>query len=195
MEGYEDFQEFDFAIKNPEKYEWLTENGITVAEFEAMDAETKEEYNYAFRYPEKYEFLKENGVSYSDFRVFDDDTKDAYDWAFKNPDKFKMSKVITEDFGEFYSYKKAMNEFDAKDENGETVSGLKKQRVADYISSLDLEYGRKLLLFKSQYPSDDSYNKEIVEYLDGRSDISYEEMVSILSSLGFRVNGNTVSWD
>ena len=195
MEGFEDFEEFDFAVKNPEKYEWLTENGITVAEYEAMDKDTKEEYNYAFRNPEKYEFLKEIGVSYSDFAASDDVTKEGYDWAFKNPDKYKMSQAITEDFGEFYSYKKAMNEFDAKDENGETVSGLKKQRVADYISSLDIEYGRKLLLFKSQYPSDDSYNKEIVEYLDSRSDISYEDMVTILSSLGFRVNGNTVSWD
>lgn len=195
MEDFEDFEEFDFAVKNPEKYEWLTENGITVAEYEAMDKDTKEEYNYAFRNPEKYEFLKEIGVSYSDFAASDDVTKEGYDWAFKNPDKYKMSQAITEDFGEFYSYKKAMNEFDAKDENGETVSGLKKQRVADYISSLDIEYGRKLLLFKSQYPSDDSYNKEIVEYLDSRSDISYEVMVTILSSLGFRVNGNTVSWD
>ena len=156
---------------------------------------TPDEYNYSTKYPEKYNFLKDNGVSYSDFKDFDEDTKDAYDWAFKNPDKFKMSQAITDDFGEFYQYKKAMGEFDAKDAYGNSVSGLKKERVAAYISGLDLEYGRKLLLFKSQYPSDDSYNREIIEYLDSRSDVSYEDMVTILTSLGFKVNGNTVTWD
>ena len=172
--------------------EYYKENPIKGAIEKDMSVD---EYNYSTKYPEKYNFLKDNGVSYSEFVSFDDDTKDAYEWAYKNPDKFKMAQAITDDFGEFYQYKKAMGEFDAKDAYGNSVSGLKKERVAAYISGLDLEYGRKLLLFKSQYPSDDSYNREIIEYLDSRSDISYEEMVTILTSLGFRVNGNTVTWD
>ena len=196
MDGYENFQEFDFAVKNPEKYEWLTENGITVSEFEAMDKDAKDEINYAFRYPEKYEFLKEIGVSYSDFKGFDDDTKDAYDWAFKNPDKLKVASAIAGDFVAYRSYAKDLNDISAdKDSDGKSISGSRKEKVAAYISGLDLEYGNKLLLFKSEYPADDSYNREIIEYLDSRSDISYEDMVTILTELGFKVNGNTVTWD
>jgi hypothetical protein len=36
---------------------------------------------------------------------------------------------------------------------------------------------------------------EIIEYLDNREDIAYEEMVTILTELGFKVNGNNVYWD
>jgi hypothetical protein len=197
MGNYGDFQEFDFATKNPEKYDWLTENGITVAEYESMDSDTKEEYDYAFRYPEKYEFLKESGISYSDFKGFDDETKDAYDWAFKNPDKQQLVKAVTGgDIVTYRQYASALYDIKAdKDANGKTISGSRKNKVADYINGLDIGYGEKIILFKSEYPSDDSYNNEIIEYLDSRADISYEEMVAILTELGFKVNGNTVTWD
>ena len=83
----------------------------------------------------------------------------------------------------------------AKDENGETVSGLKKKRVREYIDSLDIDDGAKLILFKAQgYKTSDEENIAIVEYMDSREDISYEEMVEILTELGFTVNGSDVSW-
>lgn len=85
-----------------------------------------------------------------------------------------------------------------KDENGNTVTGSKKKKVAAYLNDLDdLEYGEKIILYRSLYTGDDTYNGEIVEYLNKREDISYDQMVEILVALGFRISedGKSVYWD
>ena len=193
---YSGFEEFDFANKNPEKYTYFTENGISYEAYASADEDLKRTYTWAYEYPEKHEFLKEQGISLEDYSGFDDETKDAYSWAFNNPEKYKVSQVVTNDFLKYYQYKNEINDFDAKDSNGNTVSGLKKERVTNYINGLDLEYGQKIILFKSQYKTDDTYNYDIIEYLNGRDDISYEEEVAILKELGFSVSSDgTVTWD
>ena len=61
---------------------------------------------------------------------------------------------------------------------------------------MNADYGAKIILYKSEYPSDDTYNNEIVEYLNSRNDISYPEMVTILTELGFIVEADgTVRWE
>jgi hypothetical protein len=50
-------------------------------------------------------------------------------------------------------------------------------------------------LFKSEYKADDSMNMDIIEYLDSREDIDYDQMVTILRELDFTVEGNNVYWD
>jgi hypothetical protein len=60
---------------------------------------------------------------------------------------------------------------------------------------MDIDYGQKLILFKYEYPSTDTYNYEIIEYLNSRDDISYSEMKTILIELGFTVDANgNISW-
>ena len=51
-----------------------------------------------------------------------------------------------------------------------------------------------MLLFKSEYPADDSYNMEILEWLDSQ-DIPFDEVKIILEELGFKVYNGTVTWD
>ena len=77
----------------------------------------------------------------------------------------------------------------------ETYNFNRKEKVAEYINNLDADYGEKIILFKSEYNADDTYNYEIIDYLNNREDISYEEMVAILKELGFTVKGDTVTWD
>ena len=161
MGGYTDFNEYDFATKNPEKYEWLKANGITVAEYEASDKETKEEYDFAYEYPERYAIAKSVG-GYSSYKTY---SSDLYD--------------IKAD----------------KDENGKSISGSRKEKVIDYINNMDADYGQKIILFKNEYPADDTYNNDIIEYLNERDDISFDEMVTILKELGFTVKGDQVYWD
>jgi hypothetical protein len=60
---------------------------------------------------------------------------------------------------------------------------------------MSADYYTKIILFKSEYPSDDTYNGEIIEYINGRSDISYDEKLAIYSELGFRVANGYVYWD
>jgi len=155
-----------------------------------------EEFDFAEKNPEKYNFLKSIGVSYSQYENADDDTKDAYSWAYNNPDKYTMSKAISNDVVVYRKYTKALNDIKAdKDSDGKSISGSRKKKVAEYLNSLDAEYGAKIILFKSEYPSDHTYNRDIIEYLDNREDISYEEMVIILQELGFKVDANgNVRW-
>ena len=64
-----------------------------------------------------------------------------------------------------------------------------------YINSLDAEYGEKLVLFKSLYPADDTYNEKIVQYLNGRKDLTAAEKKKILKELDFTVQADgTVTW-
>ena len=61
-----------------------------------------------------------------------------------------------------------------------------------------MDYGQKAILYRSQYDAQkdkDEYNEDIVNYLNGRSDISYEDMVTILESLDMQVlSDGTVIW-
>ena len=161
-----------------------------------------EEFDWYTKNTEKYTFLQKHGISYKDYKS-DEDTKDyydsAYEWYNNNPEKVTVSEVISEDFMTYYQYKTDISQFDAKDANGETVSGLKKERVTNYINGLDLDYGQKLILFKSYY--DSKADKEecvygIVEYLNNRADVSYEEMKTILEEIGYKVDSQgNIYWD
>lgn len=165
LEGYEnfaDFEEFDFANKNPEKYEFLQSQGITVSEYQS----------------------------------FDENTKAAYNWAAQYPEKYQVSRAVTNDVVKYKSYSKALSGIESdKDKNGKTISGSRKKKVVEYINGLDLDYGQKIILLKSEYASEDRYNRDIVEYLNDRDDISRSEMETILQELGFTVLADgTVKW-
>ena len=195
---YPNFHEFDWAEQNEEKYAFLQDHGMSYADYEKLDEDSKKAYTWAYNNPEKYAFVKEQGLSATEYYSLDDDTKDAYGWAYNNPEKFTVSKAISNDFLTYYQYKTDLSKLNAKDENGETVSGLKKERVIDYINNLDIDYGQKIILFRSMYDGkadQEAYNADIVDYLNSRDDISYEEMVAILKELGFTVHSDgTVTW-
>ncbi len=121
---------------------------------------------------------------------------EEYDYAQSNPGKYAVSKAVASGLEEYKKYSSELGAIESdKDKNGKTVSGSRKEKVVKYINDLDLDYGQKIILYRSQYKSDNTYNYEIVDYLNGRDDISYETMVAILKELGFTVKGNTVTWD
>jgi len=147
-----------------------------------------DEFDFSVKNPEKYQFLQSNNISYDEYSS----SKDAYDWFYKNPDKYPVAKAITSDVSVYREYVKAINEIEGeKDGKGNTISGSVKANVESYIfNELDIDYGQKALLFKSKYPKDDTYNYDIIEYLDSRDDVSYEDMVDILNVLGFTVGND-----
>lgn len=157
---------------------------------------TPEEYGFYNDNPEKYDFLKNLNVSYADYSSFDEDTKEAYNWAYNNPEGYAVSKAVTNDIVEYKQYTKALNDLKAdKDASGKTISGSRKDKVLEYVGSLDLELGQKLILMKSEYPSDDNWNYEIIDYINSRADLGYEDAVAILKKLGFNVSSNgTITW-
>ena len=185
--NYSSFEEFDFAKKNPEKYSFLKENGVSVEQYNGFDEKTKDVYSWAFDNPERYQFLRSQGVTLHAYRDFDKETREAYGWAYENPDSISLAKTV----GGIVEYNRiaaGWKDLDAKDEFGNSVSGLKKQRVYDYIYSLDIPEAEKHILFKSRYTSDDSHNYEIIDYLNSRADITYDEMIEILKKLKFEVD-------
>ncbi len=161
-DAFEDFEEFDFAIKNPEKYE----------------------------------FLQKNGISYNDYKNADEKGKNAYTWASKNPGGYAVSRVVTEDVVEYRKYVSELNQLTAdKDENGKPINGSVKAKTVEYINNLPLNYGQRMILFKSVYPGDDTYNYEIVEYLNGQENLTYGDIAEILTELEFTVQQDgTVTW-
>jgi hypothetical protein len=83
-----------------------------------------------------------------------------------------------------------------KDTKGKSISGSRKKKVIEYINGLDADIGEKMILFKSEYNADDTYNYEIIDYLNNIADISYEDMETILKELGFKVDSKgNVTWD
>lgn len=155
---FEGYEEFDFYTKNKEKYEFLKENNISYEEYQATD-EAKENYD------------------------------DIYSWYKNNPDKVAVSKAVTSDVVSYKGWTKELYDIRAdKDSNGKSISGTAKEKKIDYINGLDIDYGAKLVLFKSQYKADDTYNSEIIDYLNEREDISAKERKTILKELGFTVD-------
>ena len=183
--------EFTNAKKDGEPY--YKENIIKGAIENDMPLKEFDFYN---EYPEKYNFLQKNNVSYKEYSK-DEDTREAYNWAFSNPEKYTLSKAISKDLVAYRGITKGLYNIRAdKDSNGKTIIGSAKAKKLDYINKLDIDYGEKLVLFKSQYNSDDTYNYEIIDYLNSREDITYEEQESILKQLGFTVTADgNVYWN
>ena len=134
----------------------------------------------------------ELGISASDYWS----NKEEYDYAYDSPEKYAIAKSV----GGYTAYRTYASElYDIKadkDESGKSISGSRKEKVVEYINNLDADYGEKIILFKSQYTADDTYNYEIIDYLNGREDISYAEMETILKALGFTVKADgTITWD
>ena len=154
-----------------------------------------EEFDFAVKKPGMYKFLKDNGVTVFEYLASDKDTKEAYTWAYNNPERYTMSKAIASDVAVYRQYARELNDITADRENGVPISGSRKDKVIEYINGLNADYGQKIILFKSEYEADDTYNAEIVEYLNSRSDISFDESVAILRELGFTVLADgTVRW-
>ena len=152
-----------------------------------------EEFDMATRYPEKYAVLKESGISVSEYKKELEKSAmiytDAYSWAADNPGKYALSKAITNDVTEYKKYTSELNELKAdKDRSGNAISGTAKAKKVAYINGLDIDYGKKLVLYKSLYPSDKTYDRQLLEYLGGRDDLSADDLLIILEELGFKVS-------
>jgi hypothetical protein len=82
-----------------------------------------------------------------------------------------------------------------KDKNGNPINGSRKKKVKEYIYGLDIPEIEKHILFKTQYPYTNTYNYQIVEYLDKNDNISYDSFFKILDELGYKVDSNKrVTW-
>ena len=109
--------------------------------------------------------------------------------------KDKFSNYATDlgfDADTYLEYK--AQDFSAdKDRNGKSISGSKKRKVFDYINSMDVPYEQKLILAKSEYNSFNDNNYEIIEYIENTG-MDYDERIELYKALGFKVDGDSISW-
>lgn len=191
-------EEYTWQYKNPEKYQWLTDvKGISYDYYANADDDTQHAINWEYQYQEKAAWLETQGMTAKEYVTADDATQSAYSWAYKYPELYTLSKAISTDVVEYRKIWSGMSDVTGVDADGDgkTDSGSRKKNVISYINGLDLEYGEKIVLFKSEYPSDDTYNYDIIDYLNSREDISYSEMETILKKLGFEVDSQgNISW-
>ena len=211
LTGYEDFgdfEEFDYAVKNPEKYKIAEQVGGFEAYMEYQEGMK------GMKLAEKADYIA--GLDLSDAQKNalingETDRKEPIDMTGYDPSVYSSFEEFefAKDSPETYAVAKAVGGYDAykgysselydikadKDQYGKSISGSRKAKVLDYINNLDADYYTKIILWKSEYTSDDSYNYEIIEYLNGRDDISFEEEIAILRKLGFKVTDDgSISW-
>lgn len=121
--------------------------------------------------------------------------QEEYSYAYEHPENYAVAKSVG-GYEAYRTYSSELYEIKAdKDENGKSISGSRKDKVIDYVSNLDIDYGMKLILFKSEYNADDTYNNEIIDYLNSRSDLSFDDIATILRKIGFEVSQDgTITW-
>ena len=124
--------------------------------------------------------IKDSGLN-------DEQKSYLYDKYYASSETLDVVKAIGIDFDSYLDYE--YQNFTAdKDADGKSISGSKKQKVFDYINSMDIGFEEKIILAKLQYNTYDEYNYDIIDYLNNNDDISYDQEVAILKKLGFKVD-------
>ena len=196
---YGSLEEMDFATKNPEKYEVAVAIG-GYARYMGYQAGMKD-----MKLAEKVDYVSKLDLTveqknllinsetdrkepidltgYENFSNFEE-----FEFAKKNPEAYAMAKTVG-GYEAYTEYSDALGDIKAdKDEFGNSISGTRKTKVAEYISSLDIPMVEKYILFKSQYPATDDYNYEIIDYVNSMSDMTFEEKIEVLRKLDFDVD-------
>lgn len=148
-------------------------------------------------YQMEQEVTKGLGISYEEYW----NNREEYNYAYEKPEKYAMAQAVGgyKPFTEYYDVLKnnwSDNYLRAdKDSRGNSISGSRKKKVLEYINGLDIDYGSRLILYKYCYSSEDRYNDDIVDYLNSRDDIDYNEMKYVLEELGAKVDANgNITW-
>ena len=188
-DGMQDFMNSsEYALLNDEDKAAAIKNLIDYsynkAKEEVLDMPMANTYNKVNKYIS-------NGGNVGDYYLNKKEIDAAYKWLEDGNEESKvaLSKSVT---GDVFSYNKIRNDITTIKNN--TTND--KQEVLTYVQDLDLDTIQKAILFKSYYKSYKQYDREIVEYLNSRSDITQDEEFALLEKLGYKVNKSkgTVSW-
>ena len=144
-------------------------------------------------YQKEQEVTKGLGISYEEYW----NNREEYNYAYDKPGRYAIAQTVGgyDTYMEYYDVLEnwqSDNYLSAdKDAKGNSISGSRKKKVIEYINGLDLDDGEKIILYRTVYSSKadkKAYNQDIIDYLNQRDDISYQEMKSILEELDFEVD-------
>lgn len=133
------------------------------------------------------------GISYKEYWS----KPKEYNFAYEKPGRYAIAQAV----GGYDTYKQHYDVLENwqsdsylgadKDAYGNSISGSRKDKVIDYINGLDMDYGERIILYRTVYSSKAdkrAYNQDIIDYLNERDDISAQEMRTILEELDFKVD-------
>lgn len=150
MGEYDDFnsyEEFDYSYKNPEKYEWFKENGISYEDYSYND-DSKRIYNYAYKNPDVYKTGKaitgdfEGYMEYKDYIYDLKADKDSDGNSISGTRKTKVISYVNS--LDLSIPQKAMlirQEYSTFDDYN--------YDIVEYVDNLDIEYDDKVSILKS----------------------------------------------
>lgn len=151
-------------------------------------------------YQKEQEVTKGLGISYEEYW----NNREEYNYAYDKPGRYAIAKAV----GGYDTY---MEHYDVlenwqsdsylgadKDSKGNSISGTRKKKVLEYINGLDIDYGERIILYRTVYSSKTDkrkYNQDIIDYLNERDDIDYQQMKSILEELDMEVDSEGyITW-
>lgn len=96
-------------------------------------------------------------------------------------------------FNEYLNF--ASQEFKADTySNGATVKNSRRDKVVSYVNSLNLSIPQKAILIRTEYPSIDTWNYQILDYLNGLN-ILYQDKLTILDKIDMKISKDGyVTW-
>ena len=107
--------------------------------------------------------------------------------------EYKIAKIVAYNVDEYCEHMAELQEMVAK---ATYSDDLKQEKVAEYLNNQEyLDYGERIILYRSIFLYDTEYCNDIVDYLNERDDVTYDEIVFVLEELGFAVfEDGTVKW-
>lgn len=116
--------------------------------------------------------------------------KEEIDYQMKYPDKYNTIKQIAS-YDDYQKYKKDITNI--REKYSKATTEQRKAQVISYVNGLNLTVPQKAMLIKSWYSSFNSYNNQIIEYVDS-SDLTRDEKMAVLKDLGFKIKGGRIYW-
>lgn len=120
---------------------------------------------------------------------------EEFEFASKYPAMHLIARMVG-GYDDYVSYVSEMSDIAAdKSASGNTISGSRKKKIVAYLNSLDISGMERILLFKSAYPNDTKFNRKVVEYVKGRTDLTRDQKIAVLEELGMRVGKDgKITW-
>ncbi len=188
----------EYFLKNDT---WTKVDKEEQAELNSLDMSLKDKSTY-FNLKSQISDIKESDTEYKkseiatlvrDSNLSDEQKAYIYGKNYSSDETLDMIVNSGISFNEYLNF--ASQEFVAdKNSEGKSISGSRKNKIINYVNSLNLDIPQKAMLIRTEYKTFNDYNYDIVSYVDGLN-VDYSEKVKILESLNMKVSADgTINW-
>ena len=125
--------------------------------------------------------------------ITDDAKTYLYNKYYGSDEKMNVISTLGIDINKYLDFE-LQNFTSDKDANGKAIKNSKKTKMINYINNIGGTYGERIIIYKLNNMNDNTYNKDIVNYVKSQK-ISQSEKRTILEALGMEVDyAGNVRW-